>query len=79
MLIEGSVLGLFNGTTNLIYSKYVKTRYPQETAGFENYPSVLIMLEIESNNWLSTSENIECASLRQACSMCALNGIIQAC
>lgn len=58
MLIEGSVLGLFNGTTNLIYSKYVKTRYPQETAGFENYPSVLIMLEIESNNWLSTSENM---------------------
>lgn len=58
MFIEGSVLGLFNGTTNLIHSKYVKTRYPQETAGFENYPSVLIMLEIESNNWLSTSENM---------------------
>ncbi|MEC4587402.1 hypothetical protein VSS76_08985, partial [Bacillus safensis] len=26
--------------------------------GFLHYPSVLIMLEIESNNWLSTSENI---------------------
>ncbi|PRS55699.1 hypothetical protein C6Y06_01675 [Bacillus sp. MZGC1] len=34
------------------------TRYLLRTAGVEHYPSVLIMLEIESNNWLSTSENM---------------------
>ncbi|WP_217273322.1 hypothetical protein, partial [Bacillus safensis] len=43
---------------HVIHSKHVKTRYLLRIAGFKNYPSVLIMLEIESNNWLSTSENI---------------------